>query len=292
MKFLTLFVAYTSMVGQCLAATEEKSLDGYAFDCGGLLIGFEGDDKIHCMNGSDVPCGDYTYDGDSILSGYSTLTGPFSAWNVDKKDGILVAFQSDLGVSCNAVSLNWRRYSGSRFLGLKCPIQNEVPQVSFQDNHFSLGMGGDAALRSPLELTASGRRLVRDMYGVYQWFDDESIRFYLGPQQGQRMLILDGKLTIDGELYVEDYHPPGPCLHDGSSALTNTTELPITPRRSRRSRRPEDDDEDNKTELVQLRTTTTSTTATSSAIGRFSTLTSYLQGCVIPLLCLVGLTIG
>lgn len=226
MKLLTFLLAYSSLWGQCLAA--EHSLDGYAFDCGGLLIGFEGGDRIHCMNGADVPCGDYSYDGGKLLSGYSTLTGPFTAWNIDKVDGIVISFSSDLGVACNAVSLDWRKYSTSRFLGLKCPIQNEVPKVSFQDNHFSLGVSGDVALRSPLKLLASGRRLVRDMYGVYRWFDDETIRFYLGPQQSQPLLVLDGRLSANGDLYVEGFQPPGPCTHDGSSALFNATQLPRT----------------------------------------------------------------
>ena len=211
-------------------ANQDSALNGYAFDCGGLLMGLEGDDQIYCMNGSVLPCGDYAYDAESaILSGYSSLTGPFTAWHLDVHDGVLVSFQSDLGVACNVVSLDWRKYSTRRFLGLKCPVQNKVPSVSFQDNHFSLGVSGDVALRSPLELTASGRRLIRDSYGVFQWFQDDTIRFYFGTNPGQQPLLLEGQLTDDGELLVNGFQPPGPCTHDGTSALYNTTELPRQP---------------------------------------------------------------
>mmetsp|Transcript_18601 Transcript_18601/g.43092 ORF Transcript_18601/g.43092 Transcript_18601/m.43092 type:complete len:278 (-) Transcript_18601:1905-2738(-) len=207
----------------------QDSLDGHAFDCGGLLIGFQGVDKIHCMSGgSSTECGVYAYSSDGILSGSSSLTGPFVAWDLEKRDGLLVSFQSDLGVSCNVVSLSWRTYSTQKYMGLKCPIQNEN-DVSFQDNHFSLGVSGDVALRSPLALTASGRRLVRDSYGVYKWFEeDDAIRLYFGPQQGQKLTVIHGKLSPDGKLYVDGYIPPGPCVHDGTSALEDVSQLPRT----------------------------------------------------------------
>ena len=45
-----------------------ESLDGYAFDCSGVLIGFSGKTNIHCMNSvnnnnNDYLCGEYQWDG-------------------------------------------------------------------------------------------------------------------------------------------------------------------------------------------------------------------------------------
>jgi hypothetical protein len=147
---------------------------------------------------------------------------------MDIENHTLVSFQSDIGVSCHAVSLDWPNYSTNQFLGLKCPTQNEIPTLSYEDNHFSLGLSGDVALRSPLEFTSSGRRLVRDSYGIYQWNAlDESLRIYFGPQQGKPLTVLTGRLTHQGQLFfIEGYVPPGPCIHDGASALVNATELP------------------------------------------------------------------
>jgi hypothetical protein len=214
------------LTGQCFAkgATD---LNGYAFDCGGILLGFRGIDQIICLNGKRIPCGDDIYNEKaSILTGRTSLTGSFLAYSLEVQDGVLVSFQSDLGITCNAVSLDWPRYSTSEYLGLKCPLQNSIPNLSYEDNHFSLGKSGDVALRSPLEF-ASGRRLVRDSYGVYQWFaKDEKFRVYFGPQHGQPLTILTGRLTHWGELYIQGFIPPGPCVHDGESTIVNATELP------------------------------------------------------------------
>ena len=50
-----------------------------------------------------------------------------------------------------------------------------------------------------------------DSYGVYQWFNDETIKIYFGPQQGRSLQVQLGKLDVSG-LYVNDYDPPGPCV--------------------------------------------------------------------------------
>jgi hypothetical protein len=219
----------------CTALVAQKPssstlLDGYAFDCGGsLLLGFQGVDQIVCLTGGKkVQCGNYMYsEHRHVLTGRTALMGDFLAYNMDIQNHTLVSFQSDIGVSCHAVSLDWPTYSTNQFLGLKCPSQNEIPTLSYEDNHFSLGLSGDVALRSPLEFTSSGRRLVLDLYGIYQWNAlDESLRIYFGPQQGKPLTVLTGRLTHQGQLFVEGYVPPGPCLHDGASALMNATELP------------------------------------------------------------------
>eukprot|EP00545_Synedropsis_sp_CCMP1620_P000911 CAMPEP_0119012294 /NCGR_PEP_ID=MMETSP1176-20130426/6197_1 /TAXON_ID=265551 /ORGANISM="Synedropsis recta cf, Strain CCMP1620" /LENGTH=305 /DNA_ID=CAMNT_0006965221 /DNA_START=23 /DNA_END=940 /DNA_ORIENTATION=- len=235
-RLVTLF---TFICGPCTTAfaqassvsstTTTTTLDGYAFDCGGVLLGFQGMDQIVCLTGGKkVQCGNYIYsEFNRVLTGHTFLMGDFLAYSMDIEDSTLVSFQSDLGMSCHAVSLDWPNYSTSQFLGLKCPTQNMIPTQSYEDNHFSLGLSGDVALRSPLEFTSSGRRLVRDSYGIYQWNgNDESLRIYFGPQQGQPMTVLKGRLTHQGKLFVEGYVPPGPCVHDGASAIINATELP------------------------------------------------------------------
>jgi hypothetical protein len=212
--------------GVCLP--QHESLHGYAFDCAGILIGFSGESNIHCMNGVNEPCGQYLWDRDKeVLLGDSALTGPFRASSVELRDGLLISFQSDLDLSCNVVSLDWPRYSFTNFLGIKCPIQNVVPGVSYQDNHFSLGLSGDAALRSSLELVVGSRHVIRDSYGIFQRSQhNDSLKVYFGPQQGRPLIVIEGRLTEKGKLYMDGYMPPGPCLHDGKSSMESTKSLP------------------------------------------------------------------
>lgn len=229
--------------------TDGDTLDGYAFDCGGLLLGFQGMDQIVCLTGgTEVMCGTYAYDeGSAALTGRTSLTGRFLAFSLEIHDSILVSFRSDLGNSCHAVTLDWRKYSALSYMGLSCPEQNEIHPnnnndhhhhrdhsllLAYETNHFSLGISGDVALRSPL-LFSSGRRLVRDSYGIYKYHaGTESIRLYFG-QQGQlhqgATLILDGRLTKEGDLFLPAHVQSGqPCRHDGQSLIHNVTELPST----------------------------------------------------------------
>jgi hypothetical protein len=228
-------------------SSNDHTLDGYAFDCGGLLIGFQGMDQIVCLTGgSEVVCGTYAYEeATSALTGHTSLTGTFLAFSLEIHDSILVSFRSDLGNSCHAVTLDWRKYSALSYMGLSCPEQNEIHPdfnnnhhrdhsllLAYESNHFSLGVSGDVALRSPL-LFSSGRRLVRDSYGIYKYHAaTESIRLYFG-QQGQlhqgATLILNGRLTKEGDLFLPAHVPSGqPCRHDGQSLILNVTELPST----------------------------------------------------------------
>lgn len=209
-----------------------ESLDGYAFDCSGVLIGFSGKTNIHCMNSvnninNDYLCGEYQWDGKDLLA-YSSVTGPFRATSLERVDDLLISFQSSVTTTCNVVSLDWRKYSMTNFLGLKCPIQNLIPGVSYQENHFSFGISGDAALRSPLELPSGRhRQLIRDLYGIFRRTNSNGgLKIYFGPQQGQPLLVLEGILTDGGELNIEGYMPPGPCVHDGTSLMQNSTSLP------------------------------------------------------------------
>lgn len=207
---------------------QSSTLDGYAFDCGGILLGFQGTDQIVCLdNKAEVTCGTYQYTDDKqILTGRTSRTGSFLAFSMEIRDGILVSFQSDLGKACHTVSLDWRTYSSQEYLGLSCPAQNEVQNLAYETNHFALGVSGDVALRSPILFT-SGRRLVRDSYGIYTYnSNDESIHLYFGRQQGQPVTVLHGHLTLQGELYIVDFIPPGPCIHDGQSWIRNVTQLP------------------------------------------------------------------
>ena len=218
-----------------------NTLDGYAFDCGGLLLGFQGIDQIVCLTGgTEDVCGAYAYDeASSALTGRTSMTGRFLAFALEIHDSILVSFRSDLGNSCHAVTLDWHKYSAHTYMGLICPEQNEIHSIhqnkyndlllAYETNHFSLGISGDVALRSPL-LFSSGRRLVRDSYGVYIYHAaTESIRLYFGPQGPQGVTILNGHLTNDGELFLPDFIPSGlPCRHDGPSLIRNVTELPST----------------------------------------------------------------
>ena len=224
MLFSKLLPLLLCLVGHCSA--QSSTLDGYAFDCGGILFGFEGTDQVVCLNGSEANCGNYIYnEATQVLTGYTSLTGSFLAFSMEIQDGNLISFQSDLGKACHAVSLDWPKYSTVQYLGLKCPAQNEVPNLAYETNHFSFGVSGDVALRSPLEFS-SGRRLVRDSYGIYTYGDDESLHIYFGPQQGQPLTVIKGRLTHGGELFLQDYVPPGPCVHDGESAILNVTQLP------------------------------------------------------------------
>lgn len=227
--FIFTLICLTFTAATSSSSGESGSLNGYAFDCGGTLLGFQGMDQIVCLTGGKkVQCGNYIYsESTRVLTGNTALKGDFLAYSLEIEDNTLISFQSDLGMSCHAVSLDWPNYSTNQFLGLKCPTQNDIPTLSYEDNHFSLGLSGDVALRSPLEFTSSGRRLVRDSYGIFKWnADDESLRIYFGPQRGQPMKVLRGRLTHQGEMFVEGYIPPGPCVHDGASAIANVTQLP------------------------------------------------------------------
>lgn len=220
--FLTSAVRY-------IQASSIPSLDGYAFDCGGVLLGFRGTDQMVCLNGSkQAPCGNYTFsESTSVLTGHTSITGSFLAWSMDIQDGVLVSFQSDLGTSCHAVSLDWPNYSAAKYLGLKCPAQNTIPNLSYQDNHFSFGTSGDVALRSPIKFS-SGRQLIRDSYGIYKLQENEQVQLYFGPQGGQPLTVLKGRLTHQGELFIQGFVPPGPCVYDGESSIENVTQLPHT----------------------------------------------------------------
>jgi hypothetical protein len=120
---------------------QSSTLDGYAFDCGGILLGFQGTDQIVCLdNKAEVTCGTYQYTDDKqILTGRTSRTGSFLAFSMEIRDGILVSFQSDLGKACHTVSLDWRTYSSQEYLGLSCPAQNEVQNLSVTDKSFCLG---------------------------------------------------------------------------------------------------------------------------------------------------------
>ena len=210
------------------STAQSSTLDGYAFDCGGMLLGFQGIDQVVCLdNKSEVTCGTYQYtEAKQVLTGRTSLTGSFLAFSMQIHDGILVSFQSDLGKACHTVTLDWRTYSSQEYMGLSCPVQNEVQNLAYETNHFSFGVSGDVALRSPI-MFSSGRRLVRDSYGIYTYnSNDESIRIYFGPQQGKPVTVLQGHLTLHGQLYILDFTPQGPCIHDGQSLIRNVTQLP------------------------------------------------------------------
>lgn len=231
----------TSSAHSVVGIGNTNTLDGYAFDCGGLLLGFQGIDQIVCLTGgAKIMCGTYAYDeATSFLAGRTSSTGPFLAFALEIHDAILVSFRSDLGNSCHAVTLDWHRYSAHSYMGLVCPERNEIHPIqhknnanillAYETNHFSLGASGDVALRSPL-LFSSGRRLVRDSYGIYIYHAaTESIRLYFGPQGPQGVTILNGRLTKERELFLPDFVPSGrPCRHDGPSLIRNVTELPST----------------------------------------------------------------
>ena len=227
-----------------VTATQQhrNTLDGYAFDCGGDLVGFQGMNQIFCLTDrTKVMCGIYEYDeATHFLTGQSSSMGRFLAFDLEVHNGILVSFRSDLGQSCHAVSLDWRSYSKSFYMGFTCAEQvqfrspkesqdhNNYFLVSYETNHFSLGTSGDVALRSPLLFT-SGRRLIRDSYGVYT-FDPttEAIHLYFGAHNSQQgmTVILNGRLTSKGDLHLPEHMSSGlPCVHDGTSMIHNVTAL-------------------------------------------------------------------
>lgn len=205
------------------------TLDGYAFNCDGIVIGFY-QQELYCQGasgGETFDCGSYYYNGLDLV-GSTTVLGPFEATNLNLQDELLVSFDINDVTTCNVVSLNWHNYSLVDYFGLQCPIQNVIPNVSFQNNHFAFGVSGDVAVRSPLEIKQQAK-IVRDSYGVYQWLDNDSIKLYFGPQQGRQATVLTGTLS-NSELHVDGYEPSGPCTHDGTSTLSNTDSLPQLPK--------------------------------------------------------------
>lgn len=236
-----LFVLMQALLVDITSATP-SSLDGYAFHCGLFTIGL-GSSGIFCMEeGNDasslLPCGAYAYNVEkNILQGNSRLTGHFQSAHVERVDGLVVSFRTTQDLVCSSVSLDWPNYSRSYFLGLTCPKQNvrNVEYLSFDANHFSFGLSGDVALRSPMVLLSSssvkkqGPAKIRDLYGVFQWQHDGHIRMYFGPQEGKSTsVIIEGTLSDDGRLFLEGYTPPGPCIHDERSRIQDVNSLTIT----------------------------------------------------------------
>eukprot|EP00978_Attheya_sp_CCMP212_P038826 scaffold196337_cov52-Attheya_sp.AAC.1 len=223
------------------------SLDGYAFNCGGTVVGFKGSNGLQCqaLTESIQACGTYVFKSESnILAVSYNLLGLATTSNLEFRDGILVSYSSTIvnfpEATCIVVSLDWPRYSVSNYMGLKCPTQNAMVDVvsSYEENHASLGATQDVAFRSTLETvvvnsssgtttTNNRNTITRDSYGVYQWFGGDSvIRMYFGPQQGRPLQVISGTLTSSGLLSLDEYSPTGPCTWDQISPISTMLTLP------------------------------------------------------------------
>mmetsp|Transcript_3019 Transcript_3019/g.4690 ORF Transcript_3019/g.4690 Transcript_3019/m.4690 type:complete len:533 (+) Transcript_3019:188-1786(+) len=131
-------------------------------------------------------------------------------------------------VSCHAVSLNWKQYSfhDLQYVGLQCPLQqqqqtqNIVEVGLYEEHHFSFGMSGDVALRSPLQvrtdyqddtfMMTTTTLAVRDWYGIFRLIPSKTahsppttknenpqyqmMKIYLGAQQGRPTTVLEAQV--------------------------------------------------------------------------------------------------
>ena len=209
------------------------SLAGTAVLCGSSTIGYKGTSTLECASGvgSIETCGSYSYNSDTeSLTG--TLQGlEWTAYDLVWVDGILISYKTQIAGAvslCNTVALDYESVSplGSAFM--KCPTQNAIPGVSYLDNGYTLYPTGGADLRSKFETLSSvtGNTVVNDSFGVYQWFNDGTIKMYFGPQQGRTLQVQIGKLDASG-LYVDEYDPSGPCVLTltGLSQITSVDKL-------------------------------------------------------------------
>mmetsp|Transcript_4486 Transcript_4486/g.8008 ORF Transcript_4486/g.8008 Transcript_4486/m.8008 type:complete len:278 (-) Transcript_4486:143-976(-) len=234
-----LAVIFSCIMARTMGASD--SLDGYAFNCGGTVVGFKGSNDLQCqaLTGSIQSCGTYVFKSEGLLAGSFTVPSDqqFATSNLEFRDGILVSYSSTIvnfpEATCIVVSLDWPRYSVSNYMGLKCPTQNAIVDVSVEENHASLGASQDVAFRSALEMvgssgtTTNGNTITRDSYGVYQWFGGDSvIRMYFGPQQGRPLQVISGTLTSSGFLSLDGYSPTGPCTWDQISPISTVSTLP------------------------------------------------------------------
>lgn len=152
--------------------------------------------------------GSYTSTGQTLTLNFPDIGIEESATRLEIELDKVVRFVTP-NLDCNAIYTEYNVGSASE--SARCPSIKYIPGVSWEDNEFVFGEGGDVKRRRWTELSGVDT-LYSERFGIYLRVDDKIFMYFAGQharEDGEQ--FYSGTLTDDG-LYIDQLEPErGPC---------------------------------------------------------------------------------